>query len=155
MTTLQKIKKRNGTIVDFNHGKIVSAVSKAFLEVLNDPHSEESQSIGDAVVGAVRLRYAGTAALPTVEEVQDLVEHALMDRGYYDVAKSYIIYRYEHTKIRQEKQEEVVEKIEKRELLILKADGTREIFSIDKIKKTLEFSILPESKDAVNADAFI
>jgi anaerobic ribonucleoside-triphosphate reductase len=105
MTTLQKIKKRNGGIVDFNHGKIVSAVSKAFLEVLNDPHTEDSQAIGDLVVSATKLRYGGTAALPTVEEVQDLVEHALMERGYYDVAKSYIIYRYEHAKVRQEKQE--------------------------------------------------
>ncbi|MBY0539130.1 ribonucleoside-diphosphate reductase subunit alpha [Patescibacteria group bacterium] len=155
MTTLQKIKKRNGAIVDFNHGKIVSAVSKAFLEVLNDPHAEDSQAIGDLVVSATKLRYGGTAALPTVEEVQDLVEHALMERGYYDVAKSYIIYRYEHAKVRQEKQEEVVEKIEKRELLIQKADGTREIFSIDKIKKTLEFSILPEYRNAIQIDAFI
>lgn len=155
MTTLQKIKKRNGTIVDFNHDKIVSAVSKAFLEVLNDAHAEDARSIGEAVVAAVKLRYAGTAAIPTVEEVQDLVEHSLMDRGYYDVAKSYIIYRYEHAKIREEKQEEVVEKIEKRELLIVKADGTREIFSIDRIKKTLEYSILPDYRDAINVDAFI
>src|SRR3989344_6736824 len=155
MTTLQKIKKRNGTISDFNQAKIISAVSKAFLEVLQDAHTDDSQSIGDLVASAVKLRYAGTAAIPSVEEVQDLVEHALMERGYYDVAKSYIIYRYEHSKIRVEKQEEVVKKIEERELLILKRNGEREIFSIDKIKKTLEFSILPEYKDAINAEEFL
>lgn len=155
MTTLQKIKKRNGTIADFNQAKIISAVSKAFLEVLQDAHADDSQSIGDLVAGAVKLRYAGTAAIPSVEEIQDLVEHALMERGYYDVAKAYIIYRYEHSKIREEKQEEVVKKIEERELLIVKRNGEREIFSIDKIKKTLEFSILPEYKDAINADEFL
>ena len=155
MTTLQKIKKRNGVIADFNEGKIVSAVSKAFLEVLQDPHMEESTAIGALVTSAVRLRYAGTAQIPSVEEIQDLAEHALMERGYYDVAKAYIIYRYEHTKIREEKQEEVVKKIEERGLLIVKRNGEHEIFSIDKIRKTLEFSIAPESAKVIDVDAFI
>src|SRR6185295_7479365 len=136
MTALPKIKKRNGTIVDFHEDKIVSAVSRAFLEVLQDLHAEDSSAIGALVTSAVRLRYSGTAAVPSVEEIQDLVEHALMERGYYDVAKAYIIYRYEHTKIREEKQEEVAKKIEERELLVVKRNGSHEIFSVDKIKKT-------------------
>jgi len=155
MSTLQKIKKRNGTLVDFNKGKIVSAVSKAFLEVMNDPKAEESQAIGDQVSGVVSLKYGGTAAMPSVEEVQDLVEHSLMERGYYDVAKSYIIYRYEHAKIREEKQEEVIKKIEERSLLVMKANGEREIFSVDKIKKTLEWSILPEHRSSIDIDAVV
>lgn len=155
MTITQKTKKRNGTIVDFNQEKIVSAVSRAFLEVLQDPHVDDSRAIGDTVASAVRLRYAGTAAIPSVEEIQDLVEHALMERMYFDVAKAYIIYRYEHSKIRQEQQEEVVKKIEERGLLIKKADGTREIFSIDRIRKTLEFSVLPENAKSVDIDSLV
>ncbi|MES2135098.1 MAG: ribonucleoside-diphosphate reductase subunit alpha [Patescibacteria group bacterium] len=155
MTTLQKTKKRNGTIVDFNKEKIVSAVSKAFLEVIQDTHSDESHAIGEAVASALKLRYAGTASIPSVEEIQDLVEHSLMERSYFDVAKAYIIYRYEHAKIREEKQEEVVKKIEERGLLILKRNGEREIFSIDKIRKTIEFSVLPENARAVDIDGFI
>lgn len=155
MTSTQKTKKRNGTIVDFNQGKIVSAVSKAFFEVLQDTHADESQAIGEAVASAVRLRYAGTASIPSVEEIQDLVEHSLMERSYFDVAKAYIIYRYEHAKIREEKQEEVVKKIEERGLLILKRNGEREIFSIDKIRKTIEFSVLPENARGVDIDGFI
>ncbi len=155
MTTLPKIKKRNGTIADFNQEKIVSAVSRAFLEVLKDLHSEDALAIGALVTSAVKLRYAGTAAVPSVEEIQDLVEHALMERGYYDVAKAYIIYRYEHTKIRQEAQEEVAKKIEERELLIVKRDGTREIFSVEKIRKTLNASIAPENQSVVDVDFFI
>lgn len=153
MVTLQKTKKRNGTIVDFNKEKIVSAVSKAFLEVLQDAHAEDAAQIGEAVASAVRLRYAGTAAIPSVEEIQDLVEHSLMERAYFDVAKAYIIYRYEHAKIREEKQDEVVKKIEERGLLIMKRNGEREIFSIDRIRKTFEFSILPENARAVDIDA--
>ncbi|MDO8523822.1 MAG: ATP cone domain-containing protein, partial [bacterium] len=155
MTALPKIKKRNGTIVDFNEEKIVSAVSRAFLEVLKDLHGGDALAIGALVTSAVRLRYAGTAAIPSVEEIQDLVEHGLMERGYYDVAKAYIIYRYEHTKIRQEAQEEVAKKIEERELLIVKRDGTREIFSVEKIRKTLEASITPENRSAIDVDSVI
>ncbi|TAJ16034.1 ribonucleoside-diphosphate reductase subunit alpha [Patescibacteria group bacterium] len=155
MSITQKTKKRNGTIVDFNQDKIVSAVSRAFLEVLQDPHTDDSQAIGEAVASAVRLRYAGTAAIPSVEEIQDLVEHALMERMYFDVAKAYIIYRYEHSKIRQEQQEEVVKKIEERGLLIKKSDGTREIFSIDKIRKTLHASVLPENLKSVDIDSLV
>ena len=155
MTALPKIKKRNGTIADFNQEKIVSAVSRAFLEVLHDLHAEDAAAIGAAVASAVKLRYAGTAAIPSVEEIQDLVEHALMERGYFDVAKAYIIYRYEHTKIRQEEQEAVVKKIEERELLIVTGSGEREIFSIEKIRKTLEASVLPENQASVDIDAVI
>ncbi|MBI3574010.1 ribonucleoside-diphosphate reductase subunit alpha [Candidatus Kaiserbacteria bacterium] len=155
MTTLQKIKKRNGSIVDFNQEKIVSAVGRAFLEVLKDIHAEDSAAIGALVASAVKLRYAGTAAVPSVEEIQDLVEHALMERGYYDVAKAYIIYRYEHTKIRQEEREAVAEKIEKRELLIVKKNGEREIFSVEKIRKTVEASVLPEHVRDIDVDSLI
>ncbi len=155
MTALTKVKKRNGTIVDFNGEKIVSAVSKAFLEVLDDQHAEESAAIGEAVSSAVRLRYAGTANIPSVEEVQDLVEHALMERSYFDVAKAYIIYRYEHTKMRAERQEEVVKKIEERGLLITKRSGAREIFSPDRVRKVIEMSVLPEYQGAVDVDAFL
>mgnify|MGYP001579980538 CR=1 FL=1 len=155
MTTLQKIRKRNGSIADFDHVKIVSAVKKAFFEVLNDPHEADTNAIGALVSSAVRLRYAGTAQIPSVEEVQDLVERALMERGYFDVAKSYIIYRYEHAKIREVEREEIVKKIEERGLLVLKKNGEREIFSVEKIRKNIEISILPGHAGAIDIDAVV
>ena len=155
MTTLSKTKKRNGTIVDFNQEKIVSAVSKAFLEVLQDAHVDESKEIAALVTNAIELKYAGTANIPTVEEIQDLVEHALMQRGYFDVTKSYIIYRYEHAKERAEKQEEVAKKIEERGLLIVKRSGTREIFSTEKIKRTVEMSVDSAYARAIDVDAVV
>lgn len=155
MSTLQKIKKRNGVIVDFNEGKIVSAVSKAFLDVLKDAHEEDSKAIASLVTSAVSLRYAGTAQIPSVEEVQDLVERAIMERGYYDVAKSYIIYRYEHAKVREIEKEAIVKKIEERGLIVVKRNGEREIFSVEKIRKTIEYSILPEYQSDIQVDAII
>jgi ribonucleotide reductase alpha subunit len=114
---------------------------------------KNQKQIGELVTSAVRLRYGGTAAIPSVEEIQDLVEHALMERSYFDVAKEYIIYRYEHAKIREEKQEEVVKKIEERGLLIVKRNGEREIFSVEKIRKTIEFSVVSENQSAIDVDA--
>ena len=60
-----------------------------------------------------------------------------MERGYFSVAKSYIIYRYEHTKAREEKRAEVAEKIEDNQLLIVKRDGRKENFSEPKLTRTL------------------
>ena len=137
MATVQKIKKRNGEIVDFNAQKIAIVVQKAFAAILGDSHESEALEITRSVVDAIDAQFANTALLPSVEDIQDLVERALMERGYFTVAKSYIIYRYEHEKIRQERKEEVVEKIQENSLLITKRDGRREPFSEHKLTRTL------------------
>ena len=152
MASLQKIKKRNGSIADFSPDKIASAVQKAFLDVLKEPHTEEAHAIADTVADTLAQRYGATANVPTVEEIQDFVEEALMARGHFTVAKAYIVYRYEHQKIREEKQEEVVKKIEERGLLIVRRDGSREIFSLDKVRKMIEDNTLPADRAAINIE---
>ncbi|MEK7612904.1 MAG: ribonucleoside-diphosphate reductase subunit alpha [Patescibacteria group bacterium] len=137
MAITQKIKKRNGEIVDFVPAKIAIAVQKAFAAVLGDSRETEAADITRVVADTIDLKFASTAFMPTVEEIQDLVETALMERGYFDVAKSYIIYRYEHEKIREEKKQEVAEKIADSALYILKRDGSREAFSESKLTRTL------------------
>jgi len=133
----QKIKKRNGVIVDFEQEKIARATQKAFLDILKEPHTEEAKEIAAAVGGAIAEKYNGTAQIPGVEEIQDIVEHTMMARGYFDVAKSYIIYRYEHAKIREEEKKEIEQKIDSQSLLIEKDGGTHDIFSPDVIRKIL------------------
>ena len=103
MAITQKIKKRNSEIVDFDPGKITIAVQKAFAATLGESHDAESADITRTVADAIDLKFANTAFIPEVEDIQDLVETALMERGYFTVAKNYIIYRYEHEKIRAEK----------------------------------------------------
>src|SRR5579872_1887471 len=107
MALTQKIKKRNGTIVDFLPHNITIAVQKAFAATTGDAHEKDAHEISDAVVAAIDERFGNTAFFPGVEDIQDLVETALMERGYFGVAKSYIIYRYEHEKIREERRQEV------------------------------------------------
>lgn len=137
MATTQKVKKRNGEIVDFTPGKITIAVEKAFAATLGESHESDAVEITRTVVDAIDLKFGATLLLPSVEDIQDLVENALMQRGYFTVAKSYIIYRYEHSKVREEKRQEVLEKIAEEGLFITKRDGSKERFSESKLTRTL------------------
>jgi len=137
MSITPKLKKRNGEIVDFVPNNITIAVQKAFAATLGDSHETDAMDITRVVVESIDLKFGNTAFIPTVEDIQDLVETALMERGYFSVAKSYIIYRYEHEKIRQEKKLEVAEKITENTLFITKRDGAREAFSESKLTRTL------------------
>ena len=137
MAITQKVKKRNGEIADFHPEKVTVAVQKAFAAVLGDSHEEDARDITRAVVDAIDAKFGNTAFFPTVENIQDLVENALMERSYFSVAKDYIIYRYEHSKLREEKKEEVIEKIIEHSLLITKRDGTKVAFSESKLTRTL------------------
>ncbi|MDO8548346.1 MAG: ribonucleoside-diphosphate reductase subunit alpha, partial [bacterium] len=137
MALTQKIKKRNGEIVDFFPDKINIVVKKAFAASMGDSNDTVADDITRAVVDAIDLKFGNTAFIPMVEDIQDLVENALMQRGYFTVAKAYIIYRYEHEKIRAEKKQEVAEKIDENALIITKRDGRREPFSEQKLTATL------------------
>ena len=137
MAITQKIKKRNGEIADFNPGKITIAVQKAFAAVLGDSHETDAADITRVVADAIDAKFGNTAFIPSVEDIQDLVENALMERGYFTVAKDYIIYRYEHAKAREEKKAEIAEKIEENQLVIVKRDGGKEHFSEAKLTRTL------------------
>lgn len=84
---IKAIKKRDGRVEDFKNEKISKAISKAFKSVDNKVNEEELDKITSKVVNSIEEE------MPTVEEVQDLVEKALMELGYFDCAKSYILYR--------------------------------------------------------------
>ena len=137
MAITQKIKKRNGEIVDFHPEKVTIAVQKAFAAVLGDSHDADALDITRVVVDAIDAQFGNTAFMPSVENIQDLVENALMERSYFGVAKSYIIYRYEHEKIREEKKQAVAEKIADSALVIVKRGGVKEHFSESKLTRTL------------------
>lgn len=137
MPLTEKIVKRNGQIVDFNPEKIVAAVERAFLEVKDDRMSDEARSVTNQVVRYLAM--GETDKTPTVEYVQDLVERAMMERGFYDVAKAYIIYRYQHAKIREERKEEIQQQIEEKRLHVTKRSGAREPFDPEKLRKRLSY----------------
>lgn len=136
MTVPVQIRKRNGTFEPFDQKKITTAIKNAFFAHTGDSHSQVSEEITTAVVTDLEEKDAATSGewVPSVEEVQDFVELAIMERGYYDVAKSYIVYRFEHQKQRAVEQEEVKEKIKHNKLTVRSDDGTTEIFSVDAVR---------------------
>jgi uridine kinase len=91
---IKQILKRDGRIVPFNREKITFAVLQAAISVGGrDP--VKAEKVTDEVVHLLEQRQREDS-IPTVEEVQDLVEKALIERGHAKTAKAYIVYRYEH-----------------------------------------------------------
>ncbi len=92
-----KVIKRSGEEVIFNVSKIENAIRKANKATTHGQMTEEEILSISGLVGEEcenLLRAAG------VEEIQDMVEAALMSHGFYTVAKNYITYRYERALVR-------------------------------------------------------
>ncbi|MBI3631427.1 MAG: ribonucleoside triphosphate reductase, partial [Candidatus Staskawiczbacteria bacterium] len=101
MNTIIKIKKRDGSITDFDVKKITEAMRKAFMAVWGGINEKKLADLVSFVLIELNKHNSDEGAVP-VENVQDAVEKVMMSEGCYDVAKAYIIYRYEHQKVRQE-----------------------------------------------------
>jgi len=91
---IEMIIKRDGRAVPFRKEKIVSAVYRAAV-ACGGRDAAEAERVADDVLAMLEARRSGDS-FPTVEEVQDLVEKALIERGHARTAKAYILYRYEH-----------------------------------------------------------
>lgn len=92
-----KAQKRNGQIVDFDPSKIEAAVKKAFDSQHKPYDGEIAKGISEQVTAILESKNWETC---NVEDIQNLVEKVLMERGYYDVAKAFILYREKHSEIR-------------------------------------------------------
>ena len=93
---MQYIKKRDGRIVEFNKNKIVNAILKAF-EQIDGEVTEYARMKANNIADFIGKENDETL---TVEEVQDIVERGLMSTKRKDVARKYITYREERTRIR-------------------------------------------------------
>lgn len=105
-----KVIKRDGRKVDFDKRKIDKAIDKAFKEVRGVPCPDAG------VLHSVNLRIKNQYTDKVeVEQIQDIVEQVLMEKGYYNVAKAYIKYRYDHELARRDKKDaEYNQKIEEK-----------------------------------------
>ena len=95
---METILKRDGRKVEFCKQKIDNAIKKAFIACNIIKPDLEIQALGCEVVE--RLKSEGMTS-PGVEDIQDMVEAVLVDHGFVRVAKAYILYRAERTRIRQ------------------------------------------------------
>jgi len=100
--------KRNNTIEDFNANKITFAIHKAMIAT-GSGDIKDAERVSNSVV--IKLNHKFLEKLkkdvlgkeeiyPNVEDIQDIVEESLMESGYHDVAKAYIIYRQKHAELR-------------------------------------------------------
>lgn len=108
------IRKRDGSMQPFTIDKIESAVLKALYET-GEGEVADAKKVADLVLQkTIAMCVRAAAALPddaeakkcvdgypAVEEIQDLAEQALMELGYFDTAKAYIIYRNARKKLRE------------------------------------------------------
>ena len=97
-----EIRKRNGSISNFDKDKISNAIFKA-LEATNKPDKELATELTSGVLNKLAEHGFSAEYAPSVEDIQDLVESTLIDQGHSDIARTYILYRHERRKIRDEK----------------------------------------------------
>ena len=104
---IQQVRKRDGRVVKFEKGKVVNAIYKA-LTATGEGGKRNAQELAKKVECEMSKRFTVRngggnlkAEIPTVEEVQDIVENFLIRENYIDTAKSYIIYREQHRLLRE------------------------------------------------------
>ena len=101
MSTIKSVVKRSGATVPFNPDRITNAIYRAAVAV-----GGRDRSVAEGLTQqVVQLLEAQTPAdhIPTVEEIQDVVEKVLIENGHAKVAKHYILYRDERARLRRER----------------------------------------------------
>ena len=97
---MRSIRKRDGRLERFDSTKIANAIGKAFtaLGIVDDKAPAE---LAQRVTSVAEQRFS--SQIPGVEDIQNLVEEVLIDAGYAEVAKAYILYRQRRSEIREAK----------------------------------------------------
>jgi len=95
-----RVTKRDGRLEDFDEHKIENAIRKAFLAVGEE---DRSRAVAEKVILRVRREAEEKKENPSVEHIQDVVEEALIEEGFSKVARAYMLYRRERSRIREEK----------------------------------------------------
>ena len=95
---ITKVRKRDGREVLFNMEKITNAIYKASMSVGTNSY-DETVTLAEQVVKNLLDRFSNST--PNVEEIQDVVEQVLIENNMPQIAKNYILYRSERTKLRE------------------------------------------------------
>ena len=120
---MSQVKKRNGQLVEFDTAKVIAAANKAFVEC----NVEMDDSVKNRLLLAVaKLQMKD---IVDIEDIQDTVEDVLMKTGYKQVAKAYIVYRYQRKLVRENTTDET---------LIEYLNGTNEYWMRENANKKAE-----------------
>ena len=96
-----QISKRDGTLAPFDANKIFSAINKAGVST-KEFNEEESWLLTAQVLKVLKHKF-DTKNLPTIEQIQDIVEQVLISANYFNTAKAYILYRDQRSRTREDK----------------------------------------------------
>ena len=100
---MQQVVKRDGKIVDFNSEKITNAIQKA-ASTTNEFSVQTARQLTRQVIDITRKmveKKQGNFRAPSIEEIQDIVEYVLLSSDYKKTAKNYVLYREQHSKLRE------------------------------------------------------
>jgi len=96
---LKYVRKRDGKLAEFSSERITNAIWKA-AKAVGGKDKETAKRLSEEVVNELEKRF-GDEGVPTVEEIQDLVEKTLIEKGHARTAKAYILYRKQHQDLRE------------------------------------------------------
>ncbi len=137
--TITKIKTRDNFIVPFNKNKITKAIKHACKSVGETNFDFIPKLVSTIIIELDKnYNYHTKNTLPTVEDIQDMVEKKLVEINKYEIAKAYILYREKHSQDRDLKHKKLIRKFEKDSLYVVKANGSKEFFDISKLKKVFD-----------------
>lgn len=94
-----KVRKRDGTIVDFDQSRITNAIFKA-ITATDQGDGVKSRRLSEEVLKILNRRFKKDE-IPQVEQIQDIVEEVLILNGFVETAKAYILYREQRRQIRE------------------------------------------------------
>ncbi len=114
--TITRVRKRDGRVVSFEVGRIVGAVSKAMQAAEEGGENQAKEVANKVYQSLLKMQTRERNFVPTVEGIQDAVEKELILGGFVKTSKAYILYREEHSRLREVKEKEerqIPEKIRK------------------------------------------
>ena len=101
-SSIAEIRKRNGKVTNFDKNKISNAIHKALMATNQDDRGL-AEELTNGVLDKLITQGFSNSHPPSVEDIQDMVESTLIEQGHSEIAKSYILYRHERRKIRDQK----------------------------------------------------
>lgn len=133
------IKKRSGSVVPFTTDRIANAIKKAYDATQISIATDDLERLVGQVVHALEYQFStdeieGEFRVPGVEDVQDVVERVIAQKGDFGVAKAYIIYRQERAEIRYQKQQELLDRVNRSEISVRTRSGKIVPFDVAQIE---------------------
>ncbi len=98
---IKRIRKRDGRIVAFDPEKVTKAIFAA-AQAVGGTDREMSKALSEKAVAIMNDRFKDYG-IPSVEQIQDIIEEVLVDDGHYRTVKAYILYRAQHKRARESK----------------------------------------------------